>query len=87
MFEAEKKEVNYLNKGFDKVVVNFVGIKTVCIKYNISFSSKFKLHKHLKAGYVEIIQALFFLLTCSILPIFIIKSKSIPEFLGSGLIF
>lgn len=54
VFKAKREEVNYLDKSFNKVVVNFVVIETVCIKYNIFFSSKSKLHKYLKADYIEI---------------------------------
>lgn len=32
IFEVEKKDLTYSNRGFDKVIVNFVRIETVCSK-------------------------------------------------------
>lgn len=45
--------MTYLNKGYDKVIVNFVGIEIICLNYCSFFSSKSKLHKHVKAGCME----------------------------------
>lgn len=67
--------------------MNFIGIETVCIKCNASFSSKSKLYKYLKASCVGAMEALLFLPTSSTSPIFIVKSKSIFQSLGSGLAF
>lgn len=52
-FKDKKRDVTYLDKGFEEVVVNFVRIETTCLKYCSSFLSKSKLHKHVKADYVE----------------------------------
>lgn len=53
IFKNEKRDVTYLDKGFEEVVVNFMGIETTCLKYCSSFLSKLKLHKHVKADYVK----------------------------------
>lgn len=53
MFENEERDVTYSDEGFDKVLVNFVGIETTYLKCRSSFSSKSKLHKHVKANCVE----------------------------------
>lgn len=53
MFEDEEGDVTYLDKGFNEVFVNFVGIETSCLKCRSSFLSKSKLHKHVKAGCIE----------------------------------
>lgn len=52
-FEDGKGDVTYSNKGFDEVIVNFVGIEMTCLKYHLSCLSKSKLHKYVKAGYIE----------------------------------
>lgn len=44
--EQESKKIQYLDKGFDKMVADFVGIKTLCRKWEIFFFSKFRLHKY-----------------------------------------
>lgn len=49
-FETERERLAYLDKGFDKVFVNFVRIETVCSKYRSLFPSKSKLHIHIKSG-------------------------------------
>lgn len=53
MLKTEMEEVSYLNKGYDKVVVNFIKIKTVCFRYHVSFFSKSKLYKYIKASCIE----------------------------------
>lgn len=78
VFEAKREEINYLNKGFNKVVINFIGIETTYIKCNIFFSLKFKLYKYLKTGCIKTVQ---------ILPIFNIKFKIISQFLELALAF
>ena len=50
--EQESKEVQYSDKGFDKVNANFVGVEASCGKCRASFFSKSRLHKHFKDGCV-----------------------------------
>lgn len=38
MFQGKKKDIIYLDKGFDKDVFNFIGIETVYSKCYIFFS-------------------------------------------------
>lgn len=85
MFEDERKEFNYSNKGFDKVVVNFVEIETICTKCNTSFFSRSKLHKYLKTDCLGTVQVLLAPPTLPSLPIPIVEYKSILQSLGSGL--
>lgn len=59
-FDPKGKEVEYLNKGFEKVIANFVGIKTDCSRYSSFFLSKSQLYKHLKTSYVRVVQATSF---------------------------
>ena len=51
--EHKAKEVYYLDKGFDKVDTKFVGIESFRGKCKATFSSKFRLYKHLKDGYIS----------------------------------
>lgn len=51
-FETEEEELASLDKGFDEVFVNFVGIEAVCSKCRSSFPSKSKLHTHIKSDCV-----------------------------------
>lgn len=51
-FDEDGEDITYSNKGFDGVIVNFVGIETSCSKCYSSFPSKLKLHKHIKVGCV-----------------------------------
>lgn len=85
-FEAKKEEINYLDKDFNKVVMNSIWIEMVYTKCNIFFFLKSKLYKYLKTGCMKIIQALLFLAPL-VLPIFLIESKSILQSLGIGLVF
>lgn len=85
MFKEEKGDVSYLNKGFDKILLNFVGIKTICLKCCSSFLLKPKLHKYVKAGYVEKVS--FSSSAQPSLSIPIIMSKAIHQFLGSSFAF
>ena len=54
MFEPGKKDVTYSNKDFNKVVINFVGIKTLYTKCHATFSSKSKRYNYLKTGCMEV---------------------------------
>lgn len=82
-FEDEEGDVTISDKDFDKVFVNFVGIETICLKYHSFFPSKSKLHKHIKAGWVEEALPPFFAQLSSSIPI--VMSKTIDQSLGSGL--
>lgn len=53
----ESKKVDYSDKGFEKVIINFVGIETVCKKCSSSFPSKLQLYKHLKVNCLKTMQA------------------------------
>lgn len=68
--------------GFNKIVVNFVKIETTCSKYHLSFPSKLKLHKHIKADCME--KALLSSSTQPTLSISIVITKEIYQSLGSG---
>lgn len=59
-FKTEKKDIIYLDKGFDKIIINFVRIEIIYSKYHMFFFSNFKLHKQIKASYAEKV-FLFFL--------------------------
>lgn len=49
-FEDGKGDVNYSDKGFNEVIVNFLEIEMTCLKCRLFFPSKSKLHKYVKAG-------------------------------------
>lgn len=87
MFDSESEEVDYSNKGFEKVIANFMGIEIVCSTYGSFFSSKLQLYKHLKAGYAGAVQATLFPPTQPPSPIPIVESKVIISLLGLGLAF
>lgn len=53
MFEDEEGDITYLDKSFDKVLVNFMGTKTTYLKCHSFFLSKLKLYKQVKAGYIK----------------------------------
>lgn len=82
-FEDGEGDIIYSDKGFDKVIVNFVGIETTYLKYHLSFSSKSKLPKHVKARCVE--EALLPSSTQPSSSIPIVMSKIIYQFWGSSL--
>lgn len=60
-FEDEEGDVIHSDKSFDKIIVNFVEIETICLKCRSFFFSKSKLHKYVKTGYVK--EALLFFST------------------------
>lgn len=84
-FKEEKRDVSYSDKGFNKILVNFVGIETIYLKYCSSFPLKSKLHKYVKAGYVE--KAPFSSSAQLSSSIFIVMLKEIHQFLGLGFTF
>ena len=84
-FGDEADEVSYLDKGFDKVAVNFIEIKTLCTRCHATFSSRSKLHSHLKSGCLE--TSLPSLPAQAPLPIPVIASKAVHRFFGSELAF
>lgn len=86
-FDSIGEKVNYFNKDFKEVIANFVGIETVYLRYNSSFSFKLQLYKYLKASCVGTIQTTLFSLTQSILSISIVELKVIIPSLGLGLVF
>lgn len=87
MFDPEDEEVDYSEEGFKEVIANFLGIETVYSKCSSFFSSKSQLHKHLKAGYAGVVQAMPLPLTQPASPIPIVESKAMTPSLGSGLAF
>lgn len=84
-FEDKSNNVAYLDKGFNKIAVNFDGIEALCTKCRTTLPSKSKLHNHLKSGCLEM--TLPFLPTQTALFIPIIASKAVHQFFGSGLVF
>ena len=85
IFEEEGDNVTYLNKDFDKIAVNFVGIKTLCINYYATFPSRLKLHNHLKNSCLEMFSPAFLTQTAS--SILIITFKTVYQFFRFGLAF
>lgn len=71
--EHTNEEVQYSDKGFDKVDANFGGIESVCGKYGRFFSSKFQLYKHLKKSCTGLVQTLPPVSPATTLPIPIIE--------------
>lgn len=69
--------MTYLAKGFNKIILNFDKIKTICLKYYSSFFSKSKLHNYIKYGYVR--KNLLSFANQSSLSIFIIVLKMIYQ--------
>lgn len=51
--ELEEKEIQYSDKGFDKVDAHFINIEISYGKFEALFSSKSRLHKHLKNSYIN----------------------------------
>lgn len=84
-FEDKKKDVTYLNKDFNKVIINFVEIEITYLKCQLSFLLKSKLHKYVKANCIEEALSFSFAQLFSSIPIVLLKA--IYQFLGSGLIF
>ena len=84
-FDADGEDVTYSDEGFDEVVVNFVGIKTSCLKCHSSFPSKSKLHKHIKVGCVG--ETLPSSSTQPSSSIHVIASMAVHQSFGSGLAF
>lgn len=84
-FDGKKKDVTYLNKKFNKILVNFMIIKTTCLNCYLFFSLRSKLYPHVKAGCIE--KALLFSSAQPSLFIFIVMSKAIHQFLRLGLEF
>lgn len=82
MLEAKIEDMIFLDKGFDEVIVSFVGIETVYSKCDSSFSSKSKLHKQIKNGYIG--ETLPSFSTQPSLFISIIILKAIHQSLGLG---
>ena len=87
MLKHKTKKVQYSNKGFDKMDINFVEIESLCRKCGSFFSFKLLLHKHLKKGCTGSIQPLLLTSTTLTLPIPIIESKAVIPAMGSGLAF
>lgn len=85
IFELKEGDVNYLDKGFDKDVVNFVEIKTVCSRCYRSFSSKSKLHNHIKVSCLK--ESFLASFTQPSLSISIIVSKARHQSFKLSLIF
>ena len=84
-FGDEADKVSYSDEDFDKVAVNFVGIETSCTRCHATFSSRLKLHSHLKSGCLE--TSLPCLPAQAPLPILVIASKAVHRSFGSGLAF
>lgn len=85
IFDVKGEYVTYSDEGFHEVVVNFFGIETFYSKCHSSFSSKSKLYKHIKAGYIE--GVLPFFSTQPSLSISVIASMVVYQVFGSGLAF
>ncbi len=85
--EQEAEEVQYLDEGFDEVDANFVGIETFCGKCGTPFSSKSRLHKHLKDGCTSSVHPSLPNAPAPTSPIPIIISKSMASAMESGLAF
>ena len=85
--DHEGEEVQYSDERFDKVDANFVGVETSCGKCGAPFSSKSRLHKHLKGGCISSLQPSISGAPAPNSPIPIITSKSVVPAMGSGLAF
>lgn len=72
----------YLDKGLDKIAVNFVDIKALCTKCRATFSLRSKLYNHLTSSCLEMSLSIFPIQT--VLFIFIINSKTVHQSFGSG---
>lgn len=69
IFDIDRKDVIYLDKSFDEVIINFVEIETFCSKCHSSFLLKLKLYKYIKAGCVEDALPSFFTQPFSSIPV------------------
>lgn len=87
MLEHETEEVQYSDKSFDEVEVNFVEIKSLCRKCGSPFSSKSLLRKYLKKGCTDSVQPLLptSATPTSLIPI--IELKAVVPTMGLGLAF
>lgn len=85
IFDANGEDIIYLDKSFDKVIVNFIGIETFCLKCHSSFPLKSKLYKHIKTGCIG--EALPSFSTQLFLSIFVIVSMAVHQSFGLGLAF
>lgn len=84
-FEVKEKDIAYANKDFDKVIVNFIKIGKTGSRYHLFFFLKFKLHKHIKTGYIERILLFSFIQSFSFISIIVMKV--IYQSVKSGLVF
>lgn len=75
----------YLDKGFDKIAINFIEIETLYTKCCPIFLSRSKLFNHLKNGCLEMTSPFFPIQAISFISI--ITFKVIYQFFGSGLAF
>lgn len=87
--DQNAEEVQYSNKGFDKVDANFVGIEISCEKCGTPFFSKSQLHKYLKDGCTALVHSLLPdpSATTLTLPISIVTSKSVVLAMSLSLAF
>lgn len=85
IFDADGEDITYLDKSFDKLIVNFIGIETFCLKCHSSFPLKSKLYKHIKAGCVG--EALPSFSTQLFLSIPVIISMAVHQSFGLSLAF
>lgn len=84
-FDVDGKDIIYSDKGFQEVIINFIGIEISCSKCHSSFPSKLKLHKYIKAGYIG--EALPFFSTQLSSSIPVIASTAVHQSFGLGLAF
>lgn len=84
-FNTDGEDVTYSDEGFDKVIINFVGIEISYSKCYSSFPSKSKLHKYIKTGCIK--EALPSSSTQPSSSIPIIASMAVHQSFGSGLAF
>lgn len=85
MFDKDRENITYFDKGLDKMMVNFVKIEANCLKCRKSFSLKSKFHKYIKADYLE--KGLLLSSIQSSLFVLIVVSKIIYQALRLGLKF
>lgn len=85
IFNKNDKNVTYADKDFEEVAVHFVAHEALCSKCRATFSSKTKLHYHLKSGYQEAISPSLPAKHAFSIPI--IASKAVHQSFGFGLTF